>query len=142
MYMSPEQARGDQLDHRSDLYSMGLVLYECLTGRLPYNPRSLVETLGSHVTAPPITPRQISPNFPAALEVPMLRGIEKNVSARFQSGQEMAAGFRAAIAELSQKDQNRPLVTRGEIELSKNLTQQPATQIIVPDFSPVDHIAA
>jgi len=142
MYMSPEQARGDQLDHRSDLYSMGLVLYECLTGRLPYNPRSLVETLGSHITAPPITPRQISPSFPADLEVPMLHAIEKNMNDRFQSGQEIAAGFRAAVAELSHKDRNRPLVTRMEIEGSRHLTQQPATRIIVGDFSPIDHLAA
>lgn len=142
MYMSPEQARGDPLDHRSDLYSLGLVLYECLTGRLPYNPRSLVEALGSHVTAPPITPRQISQNFPAALEVPMLRGIEKTMNARFQSGQAMAAGFRAAVTELREEDQNRPLVTRAEIEGSKHLTQQPAARIIVGDFSPIDHMAA
>lgn len=124
MYMSPEQVRGDALDHRSDLYSMGLVLYECLTGRLPYDPRSLVESIGCHVTAPPITPRQISNHFPTCLEAPLLRGVEKDRTLRFQSGREMADALSEAIDRLGYEAANRPLVSQEEIEGSKHLTQQ------------------
>lgn len=142
MYMSPEQVRGDALDHRSDLYSMGLVLYECLTGRLPYNPRSLVEIMGYHMAAPPITPRQISSRFPAGLETTLLRGIEKDRDLRFQSGREMADALGAAIDELSYQDANRPLVSQEEIEKSKHLTQQSTIRVAVPVMAGAEEIAA
>jgi serine/threonine protein kinase len=142
MYMSPEQERGDALDHRSDLYSMGLVLYECLTGRLPYNPRSLVEIMGCHMTVPLITPRQISKRFPACLEAPLLRGIEKDRALRFQSGHEMANALGAAIDELGYEDANRPLVLREEIEESKHRTQQDAILVTAPVMASVEEIVA
>jgi serine/threonine protein kinase len=136
MYMSPEQARGDTLDHRTDLYSMGLVLYECLTGRLPYNPRSLVEIMGHHVTAPPIMPRQISATFPPELEVPLVRAIEKDRSMRYQSGQEMAEAFANAVDNLKAEDVDRPLVSQDEILGSKHLVQQSTTKIVMPNMPP------
>jgi serine/threonine protein kinase len=135
MYMSPEQARGEALDHRTDLYSLGLVLYECLTGRLPYNPRSLVETLGHHVTAPPITPHQISESFPAVLEIPLLRAIEKNRDMRFESGREIADALWRAVRELDPGDADRPLVSQEEIIGSKHLVQPPTVRIIAANVS-------
>jgi serine/threonine protein kinase len=142
MYMSPEQEQGDALDHRSDLYAMGLVLYECLTGRLPYNPRSLVEIIGYPLTAPPITPHQISQRFPACLEAPLLRGVEKDRTLRFQSGREMADALSAAIDELGYEDANRPLVSQEEIEESKHPTQQSTIRVAVPAMAGEEEIAA
>jgi serine/threonine protein kinase len=142
MYMSPEQERGDVLDHRSDLYSLGLVLYECLTGRLPYNPRSLVEIMENPMTAPPITPRQISSRFPACLEAPLLRGVEKDRALRFRSGREMADALSAAIDALGYEDANRPLVSQEEIEESNHPTQQGPIPMAVPVVAGAEEITA
>jgi len=132
MYMSPEQVRGDALDHRSDLYSLGVVLYECLTGRLPYNPRSPVEIMDYHATTPPIIPGQISKRFPSGLEALLLRDVEKDKALRFQTGREMAEALSGAIERLDYEDANRPLVLQEEIEESKRLTQQGPIRVMVP----------
>lgn len=141
-YMSPEQGRGDVLDHRSDLYSLGLVLYECLTGRLPYSPPSLVESMGCQVTARPITPRQISHHFPTCLEAPLLRGVEKDKALRFQSGREMAEMLSAAIDKLGYEDAHRPLVLQEEIEGAKHLNQPGTIRVAVPAIGGTEQFAA
>ncbi|MBN1427316.1 MAG: serine/threonine protein kinase [Anaerolineae bacterium] len=142
MYMSPEQERGDALDHRSDLYSLGLVLYECLTGRLPYNPRPDVEITEYHVTTPPIPPCRISSHFPACLEAPLLRGVEKDRAMRFRSGREMADALSAAIDALGYEDADRPLVLQEEIEESRRLTEQGMSCMVVPVMASAEEIAA
>jgi serine/threonine protein kinase len=110
--------RGEALDHRSDLYSLGLVLYECLTGRLPYNTHSPVESMSFHANIPPISPCQINRHFPACLAAPLLRGIEKDRALRFQSGREMTEELNGAIEKLGYEDSHRPLVLQEEINES------------------------
>ena len=68
-YMSPEQARGDRTDARSDIYSAGVVLYEMLTGRLPFEGDSAVSVAIQHLSSVPLSPREINPDVPEALEL-------------------------------------------------------------------------
>ena len=68
-YMSPEQARGDRTDARSDIYSAGVVLYEMLTGRLPFEGDNAVSVAIQHLSSVPLSPREINPEVPEALEL-------------------------------------------------------------------------
>ena len=68
-YMSPEQARGDRTDARSDIYSAGVVLYEMLTGRLPFEGDNAVSVAIQHLSSVPLSPREINPDVPEALEL-------------------------------------------------------------------------
>lgn len=82
-YFSPEQARGDPADERSDLYSLGVVLYEMLAGRPPFSGETPVSVAYQHVTAEVPSPRQLNPAVPAALERIVMRSLEKDPSRRY-----------------------------------------------------------
>jgi CheY-like chemotaxis protein/tRNA A-37 threonylcarbamoyl transferase component Bud32 len=89
-YMSPEQLLADQLDPRSDLYSAGLVLYECLTGRLPFEARSAVALISKILTEEPPTPATLNPEIPLALSELITRLIARAPENRVQSARELA----------------------------------------------------
>ena len=85
-YMSPEQAQGKQeLDHRSDIYSMGIVLYELFTGELPFTGKSAIKIAMKHVQEQPKSPRQVNPSISEAVERVILRCIHKNPAERYQT---------------------------------------------------------
>ena len=100
-YMSPEQARGvrgEELDGRTDLYSLGVVLYEMLTGRLPFTADTPVMMLMAHVQTEPLDPRQLRADLPAPLTALVLRTLEKDPDRRFAS----AEALREALESLEQ----------------------------------------
>jgi putative nucleotidyltransferase with HDIG domain len=83
-YMSPEQCQGDeQLDHRSDVYSMGLVLYRMLTGALPFQGDSVVDILAAQISKQAVPPRELRPELTTRIESLILRSIEKSPDDRF-----------------------------------------------------------
>lgn len=92
-YFSPEQARGETVDQRTDLYSLGVTLFELLTGEAPFKGETAVAVAYQHVNAAPPKPSSIVPELPEALDRLVLMAITKNKNARFQS----ASNFRAAI---------------------------------------------
>ena len=77
-YLSPEQAQGQPVDRRSDLYSAGVVLYELLTGRVPFDGEAPVSIALKHVSERPVPPSQLRPGIPPALEAVVLRALEKD----------------------------------------------------------------
>ncbi|MFM1723266.1 Stk1 family PASTA domain-containing Ser/Thr kinase [Rhodococcus sp. PAM 2766] len=88
-YLSPEQARGEQVDARSDVYSLGCVLYEVLTGEPPFKGDSPVAVAYQHVREDPRQPSQVNPAVPLALDSVILKAMSKNPANRYQSAAEM-----------------------------------------------------
>ncbi len=88
-YMSPEQIRGQQIDARTDLWSLGVLLYESLTGRPPFQGDSLFNTMQSILTDTPIPLTHLRPEVPSAVASLVTRMLAKDPSSRFQSAQEV-----------------------------------------------------
>ena len=84
-YMSPEQARGDPVGPQSDLYSLGVVLYEMLTGTLPYEAESPIALAMMHINEPPRSPRQVNPEVPEPLNALTLKLLAKDPEDRYPS---------------------------------------------------------
>ncbi|MCA9903167.1 MAG: protein kinase [Anaerolineae bacterium] len=96
-YLSPEQAQGHTLDHRTDLYSLGIVLYEMATGQLPFSSDDIPALLLQQVKQPPPPLRLHLPTIPIALDTVVLKALEKNPARRFQTGLAMAEALGAVF---------------------------------------------
>ncbi len=97
-YMAPEQAEGRTIDHRTDLYALGIVLYQMLVGRVPFRGTTPHATLHAVIYEPPPAPRQMTPGISSPVEVVILKAISKQPSQRYQSGTELAGALIAALA--------------------------------------------
>jgi serine/threonine protein kinase len=98
-YMSPEHARGERVDGRSDLYSVGVILYELLTGRLPFEAASTTEMLLAVLNKAPVDPREHVPlrSIPDALAEATMRALSKKAADRFQTAGDFAAAMQQAV---------------------------------------------
>jgi Serine/threonine protein kinase len=97
-YLSPEQARGERVDARSDIYSTGCVLYELLTGQPPFTGDSPVAIAYQHVREDPILPSQIDPEIPRWADAIVLKAMAKDPAQRYQSAAEMRADIQRAMS--------------------------------------------
>ena len=90
-YISPEQARGERTDARSDIYSSGVVMYEMLTGRLPFEGDSAVSVAIQHLSSVPLAPRELKPEIPAQLELICMKAMTPDLRRRYVSADAMIA---------------------------------------------------
>ena len=107
-YIAPEQARGECPDARSDIYSLGVVMYEMLTGELPFNGNTLGEIAVQHMNAKPVPPRDKNPAVPTELERITLKAMNADLNARYQSANALLGDLEAFI--------HTPVNVQGEIE--------------------------
>lgn len=90
-YISPEQAKGSHVDARSDIYSLGVVMYEMLTSHLPFEGDSAVSVAIQHISAIPLMPREINPDIPVGLESITMHAMEPDLNLRYATADEMLA---------------------------------------------------
>lgn len=105
-YMSPEQARGERVDHRSDLFSFGVVLYEMATGRVPFKERSQPETLHAIIHEPHTPVRALNGDAPPALAAIIDRALEKRPEDRYASMRELIADLKPLARRASARSQS------------------------------------
>ena len=103
-YMSPEQVRGDAVDARSDLYSMGVVLYELLAGRKPFESDSTFGILNQQLNTAPQPPMEVNPALPQGLNDVILRALAKDPAQRFQNAEEFRAALRPFASGANGRD--------------------------------------
>ncbi len=98
-YMSPEQGTGETLDHRSDIYSLGVILYEMITGRVPYSAETPIAVILKHIKDPLPPVRKFNPTLPESVELVLLKALAKKPEDRYQSTDEFVNALQKAIAE-------------------------------------------
>jgi len=109
-YMSPEQARGESVDHRSDLFSLGVMLYEMAAGRLPFKRGSEVESLSATIAADPAPLSEISQGIPFEAERVVRKALEKEPERRYQDAADLAADLKNLLRDI---DSGRASVPSG-----------------------------
>lgn len=100
-YMSPEQVAGRPVDHRSDIFSLGIVLYEMLTRTALFAGKDTTQVINNVANEQPIPPSRLNPEVPSMLDLTVAKALEKDVEARYQDAYEVAVDLRACLRELA-----------------------------------------
>jgi len=105
-YMSPEQGAGSNIDQRSDIYSLGIIFYEMVTGRVPYTAETPIAVVFKHIQDPLPSARKLNPNLPEAVELVLLKVLAKNAEDRYQDAEDFVQAIQRAIPERILIDEN------------------------------------
>ncbi|MHB1318437.1 MAG: protein kinase domain-containing protein, partial [Anaerolineae bacterium] len=100
-YMAPEQCEGGDIDGRADIYALGIVLYEMVTGRLPFEVKTLTEAIRAHTKEAPPPPRSVDPSIPSQVEQVILKALAKSPANRYQNAGELRAAIDAVRQTLA-----------------------------------------
>jgi hypothetical protein len=134
-YMSPEQAQGQQVDHRVDIYAVGCIMYQILTGKVPFEAETFMGILSKHMMEAPVPPRALNATIDPGVEAIILKAMEKDPAKRFQSMRELVGALvpPGTGPDLSGAISTSPAMTSPRTVLPASLSR-PAT---VPGRSPV-----
>ena len=137
-YISPEQARGDRPDARSDIYSSGVELYEMLTGRLPFEGESAVAVAIQHLSSIPLAPREINPDIPEQLELICMKAMAPDLEHRYQSADAMIADLEAfrKNPEVEMKFDLSDLRPEENDEPTRTIRTMPSHTVTIPVHQP------
>ena len=111
-YISPEQARGGFVGEKSDIYSLGVVLYELVTGQLPFSGDSMFSIALKHLQEPVPPPRKLDPTIPVEVERIILKAMNKDQAGRYHSADELLQDIQIVLREVGKKDNLQELVDR------------------------------
>ncbi len=132
-YMSPEQCQGEEADARSDIYSLGIVLYEMLTGVVPFVAKTPTGVAIKHVTEQPRPLRELNPSLSPAIENAVLRALEKNPNSRPQTAIELSREFESALRrEEKYEDSTAILTDSAERQIAPVVGKEAGTEILKP----------
>src|SRR3979409_127740 len=139
-YLSPEQARGAPVDQRSDLYSLGIVIYEMLTGKVPFSGDAPVEIAMKHLNAVPEPPSKLRPEIPHDLDAIVMRALAKEPDQRYASAEEMDADLArvargVAVSEKTEEAMTQVLAGGGAMSAATMVTR-PSTVTAPPAYRP------
>ena len=138
-YMSPEQARAEPLDGRSDVYSLGVMLFELVTGVRPFQSDTPYSIAVMHVTMPPPSPRQFEPEISVALEKIILRALSKKREERYQSAGELAEALRLSLESADSRSlDDDPPAAETRVERANGESVGALTTTPAPMTSPIE----
>ncbi len=140
-YLSPEQARGAPVDARSDIYSLGIVLYEMLTGKVPFSGDTPVEIAMKHLSQVPTPPSKLRPNIPHDLDAVVMRALAKDPDQRYATAEEMDADLarvaRGVAVARETEDAMTQVLSGAGIANAQTMIQRPRTTVSPPPAPPV-----
>ncbi|MCC6801104.1 MAG: protein kinase [Anaerolineae bacterium] len=125
-YMAPEQWRSEAVDARTDLYALGVMLYELLLGAQPFQADTPFGMMFKHVGETPPQPRRVNPALPEQVERVLLRALDKNPARRYASATTLIQDFRAALSELPESVLSAPLPRASAEQIARAATPPPA----------------
>lgn len=132
-YLSPEQAKSETVDVRTDVYSLGVVLYEMFVGRVPFKAETTYATILAHINDPPPPPRSINPKVPPAVEQVILKALAKNPNDRYPSVREMIRALENAVRGPREVDEPAAPIPLIEYKPSPEVvTPPPQTRVTAP----------
>lgn len=135
-YLSPEQAKSEPVDERTDVYSLGVVLYEMFVGRVPFKAETTYATILAHINDPPPPPRSLNPKVPPAVEQVILKALAKNPNDRYPSVREMMRALENAVR--GPRDMDEPAAPIPLIEYKPSpevVTPPPQARVTAPKSS-------